>query len=108
MISTNDTVDELITAGYLQKSNRELARSILKQYQKTAVDAVSAKRFALEDKAYQAKVVHDAQELAETDLEMDQIEDRFIQAEVIDQAASLSAKDDDYLMRCLRRLMPCL
>ena len=65
MISTNDTVDGLITAGYLQKSNREFARSVLDQYQKTAADAASAKRFALEDKAYQREVVHDALELAE-------------------------------------------
>jgi hypothetical protein len=94
MISTKDTVRELIVAGYLQNSDRKPAQTLLVPYQKAAADAFSGKKFAEEDKAFQAKVISDAETLAETDLDMGQIEDRFVQAEVIDSAASLSDKDE--------------
>lgn len=70
MKSTAVVTQELLEAGYLQQKDVAAAESLLEPYYEAVVDAVDSRKFALEDEAHQAKVIDDAEDLAESDLEM--------------------------------------
>ncbi len=89
-----EVTQALISAGLLSEADREAAVAILRDHLIVA-EAEETKAFAEEDMDYQDKVIADARDLAETYLEMGQIEDRFIQADVINAATSLKESDMD-------------
>jgi hypothetical protein len=89
-----EVTEALISAGLLSEADREVAISVLMDHLIVA-KAEEIKAFAQEDIAYQNEVIADARDLAETDLEMGQIEDRFIQADIIGAATSLKESDID-------------
>jgi len=89
-----EVTQALISAGLLSEADREAAVAILRDHLIVA-EAEETKAFAEEDMDYQDKVIADARDLAETDLEMGQIEDRFIQADIINAATSLKESDMD-------------
>ncbi|MBE2224013.1 MAG: hypothetical protein IAF02_20915 [Anaerolineae bacterium] len=89
-----EVTQALISAGLLSEADREAAVAILRD-RLIVAEAEETKAFAEEDMDYQDKVIADARDLAEIDLEMGQIEDRFIQADVINAATSLKESDMD-------------
>jgi hypothetical protein len=90
-----EVAQALVSRGYLSESNIDAAAAVLADSLIVA-DAEEAKAFAMEDLGHQAEVIAKAEDLAEMDLEMGEIEDRFVQAEVINSAAAL--EDDDVAM----------
>lgn len=82
----------LVSAGYLSEADMDAAMVVLKDALVVA-DAEKAKAFALEDIAYQEEVTARAEDLAEIDVQMGDVEDRFIQAEVINSAEILAEGD---------------
>ena len=82
----------LVTAGYLSESDIEAAVAVLAD-RLIVADAEETKAFAEEDIEYQAQVVAKALDLTEMDVEMGEVEDRFVQAEVINSAEALADGD---------------
>jgi hypothetical protein len=93
MKDSKQVTQALVSAGYLRSSNAEAAAEILTSYYADAVDAADTRAFAREDLDYQTQVVTGAEDLAEIDKDMGEVEDRFVQAEVINIASDLSDKD---------------
>jgi hypothetical protein len=93
MKNSKQVTQALVSAGYLRSSNAEAAAEILTSYYADAVDAADTRAFAREDLDYQTQVVTGAKDLAEIDKDMGEVEDRFVQAEVINIASDLSDKD---------------
>lgn len=62
-------------------------------------NAEDTKAFATKDLAYRQRVIPHAEEMAEEDLSMGDIEDRFVQAGVIESAAALAEKDAGLIER---------
>ena len=82
----------LVTAGYLSEADIEAAVAVLAD-RLIVADAEETKAFAEEDIEYQAQVVAKALDLTEMDVEMGEVEDRFVQAEVINSAEALADGD---------------
>jgi hypothetical protein len=93
MKDSKQVTQALVSAGYLRSSNAEAAAEILTSYYADAVDAADTRAFAREDMDYQTQVIAGAEDLAEIDVHMGEVEDRFVQAEVINIASDLSDKD---------------
>jgi hypothetical protein len=93
MKDSKQVTQALVSAGHLRSSNAEAAAEILTSYYADAVDAADTRAFAREDLDYQTQVVTGAKDLAEIDKDMGEVEDRFVQAEVINIASDLSDKD---------------
>jgi membrane-bound lytic murein transglycosylase B len=95
----------LVSAGYLSKEQVETAAAVLAEHLEVEiVGAEDTREFAKKDLAYQQKVIDDAEEMAEEDLSMGDIGDRFVQAEVIESAHSLAEKDLELLKRAGKEL----
>jgi hypothetical protein len=93
MKNSKQVTQALVSAGYLRRNNAEAAAQILTRYYADAVDAADTRAFAREDMDYQTQVIAGAEDLAEIDVHMGEVEDRFVQAEVINIASDLSDKD---------------
>lgn len=104
MTTYKELAQALVSAGYLSKKDVKKATAVLAENLDVA-DAEDTKTFAIKDLAYQKKVVDHAEEMAEEDLSMGDIGDRFIQAGVIESAAALAAKDAKLLKRADEELL---
>ena len=95
-MTTNIEVTEaLVSAGYLSEADIDAALEILADSLIVA-DAEETKAFAVADIVHQEEVIVKTEDLVELDYEMGDVEDRFVQAEVLNSAAAL--KDDDVAM----------
>jgi hypothetical protein len=92
MTTYKEVSQALVSAGYLNEAEIEAAAVVLAD-RLIVADAEETKAFALEDMAYQAKVIAKTEDLVEMDYEMGEVEDRFVQAEVLNSAAALADKD---------------
>lgn len=88
----------LVSVGYLSEADIDAAVAVLGDYLVVA-DAEEAKAFAEDDLAYQAQAKARALDLAEIDVQMGEVEDRFIQAEVINSAERLAEGDEAMITR---------
>ena len=93
MTTYEEVTQALVSAGYLSEADIEAAVAVLAD-RLIVADAEETKAFAIEDLAYQAKVIAKTEDLVDMDYKMGEIEDRFVQAEVIDSAAALADKDE--------------
>ena len=93
-----EVTQELVSVGYLSEADIDAAVAILDDFLVVA-EAEETKAFALDDLAYQAQVTANAEELAEIDVQMGEVEDRFIQAEVINSAERLAEGDETMIAR---------
>ena len=90
-----EVTEALVSAGYLSEADIDAALEILADSLIMA-DAEETKAFAMADIAHQERVIAKTEDLVEMDYEMGEVEDRFVQAEVLNSAAAL--KDDDVAM----------
>jgi len=90
-----EVTEALVSAGYLSEADIDAALEILADSLIVA-DAEETKAFAAADIAYQERVIAKTEDLVEMDYEMGEVEDRFVQAEVINSTAAL--EDDDVAM----------
>lgn len=96
----------LASAGYLSEAGIKAAADILTEHLTVEiVGAEDTKEFATQDLAYQQQVIDHAEEMAEEDLSMGDIGDRFVQAEVIESAHSLAEKDTELIKRADEELV---
>ena len=94
MTAHNQLAQALVSAGYLSEADVKAAAAVLAEHLEVEiVEAEDTLSFATKDLAYQKQVIDHAEEMAEEDLSMEDIEDRFVQAEVIESAYSLTEKD---------------
>lgn len=95
----------LVSAGYVSEEQVAAAVAVLAEHLEVEiVDAEDTREFATKDLAYQQRVIDHAEEMAKEDLSMGDIEDRFVQAEVIESAASLAEKDLELIKRADKEL----
>jgi membrane-bound lytic murein transglycosylase B len=95
----------LVRAGFLSESNVQAATDVLaKHLEREIAEADDTKTFAKNDLAYQQRVIQDAEEMAEEDISMGDVGDRFIQAEIIDSAHALADKDKQLIERASEEL----
>jgi membrane-bound lytic murein transglycosylase B len=93
-----ELVQALVRVGFLSESNIKAAAAILAKHLETEiVEAEDTREFATKDLTYQQRVIDDAEDLAEEDLSMGDISDRFVQAEIIESAHSLADKDEQMI-----------
>jgi hypothetical protein len=105
MTPYKDLAQALVSAGYLRKEQVEATAAILDEHLEFEImDTEDTREFATKDLAYQQKVIDDAEEMAEEDLSMGDISDRFVQAEVIESAHSLAEKDLELIKRADKEL----
>lgn len=95
MATYSEVTQALVSAGYLSEADVDAALELLADALVVA-DAEETKAFAVADIAHQEEVIAKAEDLVEMDYEMGEVEDRFVQAEVINSAAAL--EDDDVAM----------
>ena len=95
MTTTVEVTEALVSAGYLSEADIDAALEILADSLIVA-DAEETKAFAAADIVHQEEVIAKTEDLVEMDYEMGEVEDRFVQAEVLNSAAAL--KDDDVAM----------
>jgi hypothetical protein len=93
MKTSKQVTQALVSAGCLRNDNADAAAEILAKYYADAVDAADTRAFARKDMDYQTQVIADAEDLAEIDIDMGEVEDRFVQAEFINIASDLSEND---------------
>jgi membrane-bound lytic murein transglycosylase B len=95
----------LVSTGYVSEEQVAAAAAVLAEHLEVEiVDAEDTREFATKDLAYQQRVIDHAEEMAKEDLSMGDIEDRFVQAEVIESAASLAEKDLELIKRADKEL----
>lgn len=95
----------LVSAGYVSEEQVAATAAVLAEHLEVEImDAEDTREFATKDLAYQQKVIDDAEEMAEEDLSMGDISDRFVQAEVIESAHSLAEKDLELIKRADKEL----
>lgn len=95
MTTYSEITQALVTAGYLSEADTEAALEVLADSLIVA-DAEETKAFAVADIAHQEEIITKTEDLVEMDYEMGEVEDRFVQAEVLNSAAAL--KDSDLTM----------
>jgi len=95
MTTYAELTQALVSAEYLSEADIAAALELLADALVVA-DAEETKAFAVADIAHQKEVIAKAEDLVEMDYEMGDVEDRFVQAEVINSAEAL--EDDDAAM----------
>lgn len=105
MTPYTDLAQALVSAGCLSEEQVEAAAAVLAEHLEVEiVEAEDTREFAKKDLAYQEQVIEHAEEMAEEDLSMGDIGDRFVQAEVIESAHSLAEKDIKLIKRAEEEL----
>jgi hypothetical protein len=90
-----EVTEALVSAGFMSEADIDAALEVLADSLIVA-DAEETKAFAVADIVHQEEVITKTEDLVEMDYEMGEVEDRFVQAEVLNSAAAL--KDDDVAM----------
>ena len=93
-----EVTEALVSAGYLSEADVDAALEVLADSLIVA-DAEETQAFAAADIVHQEEVIAKAEDLVEVDYEMGEVEDRFVQAEVINSAEALADDDDAMIER---------
>ena len=105
MATYTELAQALVRTGFLSESNVKAAAAVLAEHlEREIAEAEDTKTFAKTDLDYQQRVIKDAEEMAEEDISMGDIGDRFVQAEVIESAHSLADKDEQFIKQAEEEL----
>jgi hypothetical protein len=98
-----EVTEALVSAGYLSEADVDAALEVLADSLIVA-DAEETQAFAAADIVHQEEVIAKAEDLVEMDYEMGEVEDRFVQAEVINSAEALADDDAAMIVRADARI----